>query len=567
MTECKNVASVIKFTIKKSALLSAGTLFIIIVAVISALIPPLILEDIVDSLANGNPIDLITALIYFMFLVIAGISESLQNVFITVVGQKITKNTRKAMCNKLSRLPSDYYVENETGKVSSKFINDVNALDSLFTNGIIDMFADAAKIISIIFVIFAKSPGLGIIMLILIPFIFLMTRIFQKNMLSAQISNRRAIEKVNNHVPETIKNIRMIRMLSKQKYMEKQYDEHIQESYRAMDTSNLYDSLYSPIINVVSSVVIAILMIFSSMGTRFSTFFGITVGSAVAIIAYVGKIFSPIESIGMEIQNIQSAVAAVKRIDEFLSEEEQVNEKIAAAPELLESSQSIKSSQLLESSESLTASDTTSYNIVFDNVTFSYDKKRDVIKDFSLIIDEGSTVTLTGRTGAGKSTLFRLLLGLYKPDRGNVFIGNRNVLNIPDSEKRKLYGYVQQQFSRVDGSIAQQITLFDDTFSREDVIEVCKMVGLHHKISGLENGYDTHIGDAKFSQGEYQLLSIARAIIAKPKILLLDEITADLDGETEQRVLDAAFMAVQGRTVVSISHRLNERVKGTVVNI
>ncbi|MDO5382930.1 MAG: ABC transporter ATP-binding protein [Eubacteriales bacterium] len=555
MTECKNVASVIKFTIKKSALLSAATLSIIIVAVISALIPPLILEDIVDSLANGNPIDLITALIYFMFLVIAGISESLQNVFITVVGQKITKNTRKAMCNKLSRLPSYYYVENETGRVSSKFINDVNALDSLFTNGIIDMFADAAKIISIIFVIFAKSPGLGIIMLILIPFIFLMTRIFQKNMLSAQISNRRAIEKVNNHVPETIKNIRMIRMLSKQKYMEKQYDEYIQESYRAMDTSNLYDSLYSPIINIISSVVIAILMIFSSTGTCFSAFFGISVGSAVAIIAYVGKIFSPIESIGMEIQNIQSAVAAVKRIDEFLREEEKVNEKIAAAPELLESTQS------------LTASDTTSYNITFDNVTFSYDKKRDVIKDFSLIIDEGSTVTLTGRTGAGKSTLFRLLLGLYKPDRGNVFIGNRNVLNIPDSEKRKLYGYVQQQFSRVDGSIAQQITLFDDTFSREDVIEVCKMVGLHHKISGLENGYDTHIGDAKLSQGEYQLLSIARAIIAKPKILLLDEITADLDGETEQRVLDAAFMAVQGRTVISISHRLNERVKGTVVNI
>ena len=188
------------------------------------------------------------------------------------------------------------------------------------------------------------------------------------------------------------------------------------------------------------------------------------------------------------------------------------------------------------------------------------------MENLSFSVKEGEQVTLSGRTGAGKSTIFKLLLGLYEPGKGSVLIAGQKATAIPDSEKRKIYGYVEQTFHMVPGTVKDQITLYDSEITDEDVIEAAKTAGLHDAIMELENGYDTICKPEDFSQGQWQLLSIARAAAAKPRLLLLDEITANLDGDTEKNVLEALNRVSENRTVISISHRTNART-GRIIEI
>ena len=537
-----DLRSVLLEIIKKAPGMSVLTFLMIIGAVITALFPPLFLQKIIDGLTNNTGISLQMALFYFGMIAVAGILEAGQNVMITVFGQKITHGLRSKMCDKLHRLPAAYYTANESGKITSRFVNDVDVVDALFTDGIIGMFADACSVISILIMIFVLSRGLGILMLIVTPILFLITRIFQKKMLAAQMENRIAISKVNNHIPETIRNIRMIHTLFRYRYMEQKYDDYIQESYHATDRTNLYDSVYSPIIIFTGSCVTAVMMVCAAMSGGMREFFGVSVGTAVAMIAYVGKVFEPLESIGMEIQSIQSAVAGVKRINEFLCEEErpfsdQNRQGLLAQEDKLETEIPMVS---------------------FQNVFFRYGTDSPVFENLSFMIQKGEQVTFTGRTGAGKSTVFRLLLGLYQPETGEVQISGENASDYPDSMKRKMFGYVEQTFHLVSGTVADQISLSDPGISMEQIRKAAELVGIHESIMGLSDGYDTPAQQIAFSQGQFQLLSIARAVAAEPRILLLDEITADLDSDTQQHILSALARAGKGRTVLSISHHLQE---------
>lgn len=537
MKNKNSLGSVLRKIISSSKWMTLMTVIIIAGAIATALLPPLVLEHIVNRLTAHQPIPLYLALIYFCLLALSGLLESGQNVMITVFGQKVTHGLRSEMCAKLQRLPAAYFARHEAGKTTSRFVNDVDVVDSLFTNGIISMFADACKVLSILAAIFYKSLGLGILMLWVTPLLFVMTRLFQKRILKAQLANRAAVGKVNNHVPETIRTIRMIRTLFRQKYMEQKYDDYIEESYHATDKSNLYDSIYSPIVIFISSCVIAVMMICAALGGQVQQFFGVTVGTAVAIIAYVNKVFDPLESIGMEIQNIQSAVAGVKRINEFLNE-----------PEREKTDESVTGKGPIPNTKPC---------ICFDHVSFCYDKENTVLNDLCFKVESGEAVTLVGRTGAGKSTIFRLLLGLYCPNEGRVLVDGVEASKIPDTRKRKLFGYVEQSFHSVSGTMAEQISLFDPAISQKQVEDAARLVGLHESILALPEGYNTPVEKAIFSQGQFQLLSIARAVAASPEILLLDEITASLDSDTERRILDALERACEGRTVLSISHRLH----------
>ncbi len=545
----ENLGTVLRSVVRANLPVSLAMLAVILLSVVTALFPPLVLERGINLLTGGSRIPLSLALLYLLTIALSGLFESGQNVMITIFGQKVTHGLRSALCRKLRRLPASYYTSHESGAITSRFVGDVDTVDTLFTDGIVGMFADACKVVSIIVVIFYKSPGLGIIMLIVTPLLFLLTRVFQKRMLSAQIRNRKAVAKVNNHVPETIKNIRMVHVFLRERYMEDRYDQYITESFQATNESNAYDSVYSPIIIFTSSCVIAVMMVFAAMGGSMQAFFDISVGTAVAIISYVGKVFEPLENIGMEIQNIQSAVAGVKRINEFLSEEERVVPE-ASSPEKKTTAASLSRS----SGESSDGADSA---VTFDHVSFAYPGGKTVLDDLSFTIRKNENKTLIGRTGAGKSTIFRLLLGLYEPKNGSVRIYEREAAQIPDAEKRALFGYVEQQFHAVEGTVGEQISLFDETISDETIKNAAKLVGLHDTITALPKGYDTPIEKASFSMGQYQLLSIARAVAGSPEIMLLDEITANLDSDTERHVLDALERASKGRTVVSISHRIN----------
>ena len=544
----KNVRSVIRQTVTGYAGLSLGILLAVAGAIVTALLPPWILGSIVDTITAGNAVPVALVILYFAFTVLTGLTESLREGLLTVFGQKITHALRSSMMDKYTNLTAGELTKQEPGTIVSRFVGDVDTVENLFTSGIISMLADACKIISILVVIWLKNRGLAIVLLVLLPFLYWFTRTVQKNMLKAQIENRRAVGRASGHVPETLHNIRTIHTLGKERYMEQRYDEYIAESYRAVDRTNFYDAIYSPVILILNAVVVAVVMLFSASGNaKVLTLFGMSAGTAVAVINYISQIFTPVESLGMEIQTIQSAIAGVHRINEFYALEE--------LPERV------------RNLETPVATEEETPFVELQNVTFAYeDDSRKILHHLSFQVYPGEQVTLSGRTGAGKSTVFKLLLGLYQPGEGKVLIQGREAFQIPEHEKRSLYGYVEQTFHRVPGTVKDQITLYDDSFTMEEVREAAKIAGLDATIEQLEKGYDTLCTSEIFSQGQWQLLSIARAAVAKPKLLLLDEITANLDAQTEEEVLQALKRASEGRTVISISHRVNAET-GRVISI
>ena len=533
--------------IQKHLFLSIGIVITVIGAVVSSLLPPLVLETVINALTLNEEVSFLVMASYFGLLALTHILDSSRESLLVAFGQKMTHAIRSALCQKMSKLPVNTFVKQETGTTVSRFVNDVDMIESLFTSGIISMFADVCKLISIVVILFIKNRGLTIILLFVVPIIVIFTRFVQKKMLTAQINNRIAVGKVTNHVPETIRCIRTIHLLHGEAYMQKVYNQHIQDSYEAIEKNNFYDAIYSPIILILNAIVIAVVMLFSATGNQeIQTFFGMSVGTAVAVINYISSIFAPIESIGMEIQTIQSAIAGVKRIDEFLSLEERHETK------------QINFQQMLNSNQPC---------IELKNVTFGYDPNITILNNLSFQIQTGEQVTLIGRTGAGKSTIFKLLLGLYQANKGEINIYGKDASKIPDSEKRKIFGYVEQSFKMVPGTVKDQITLFDESITNEMITQASKTVGLHDMIQRLPQGYDTPCTSSIFSQGQWQLLSIARAIVSQPKILLLDEITANLDAETEQTVLQALQNASKNRTVISISHRLYQQTGGRTITI
>lgn len=535
------VISALKAAVRSHRILTISTLLCVAASVVASLIPPLLLKNIIDRLTGGMPLLFTAVLLYFGSLVLEGTLSSAQETLLVLFGQKMTHALRSEMSQKLIALPASTLVGQNPGEVAARFSGDVDAVEALFTSGIISMVADACRIISILAVIAVENMGLALVLLVILPLFAVFTRFVQKRMLAAQLENRRAVAAVSGQVPETLHNIRTIHALGLESYMEQRYDQRIGESYAAMEKTNFYDAIYSPVVFLLNAAVVGIVMLLSASGNAdVLALFGMSVGTSVAIINYISRIFSPIESLGMEIQTIQSAMAGVKRIDTFLNQPERAI------------SQERKN--------------TARGDVVLSHVTFGYGEKP-VLSDFSMTVKEGEQVTLVGRTGAGKSTVFRLLLGLYQPEKGDITIGGVNVSAIPDHERRACIGCVEQRFSRVPGTVLDQITLSDPTITEEMAQNAAKLAGMDDAIRALPDGYNTICIDGMFSQGEWQLLSIARAAAANPAVLLLDEITANLDAETEARVLEALRRASEGRTVLSISHRIYENLGGRTVEL
>lgn len=542
MKNSVNVRRIIFETAKIKAALSVGIVCAVGAAIVASLFPPLILGKIIDRLTAGKGISFAMALPYFALLALASIMESARESGLILFGQKITHALRSALMGKMVHLNADCLNAQEPGSVVSRFVGDVDTVEQLFTNGIVSMFADACRIIGIVAVIWFRNRGLALLLAALIPFLFAFTRHVQKRMLAAQIENRRAVSRASGSVPETLSNIRTIHALGKETHMEQKYDEYIEQGYRATEKTNFYDAIYSPVILIVNAVVVATVMLLSASGdAHVIELFGMSAGTAVAVMNYIAQIFAPIESLGMEIQTIQSAVAGVHRIDEFLA---QAEKNVRTANE--------KPNEIRPCVE-------------FRDVTFGYDG-HNVLNHLSFQVQNGEQATLSGRTGAGKSTIFKLLMGLYEPQQGEVCIEGVPASAIPDEARRGLFGYVEQTFHRVPGTVRDQITLFDASIADGAVQNAAELAGLDETIRALPNGYDTPCTPELFSQGQWQLLSIARAAVANPKLLLLDEITANLDVETENQVLEALKCVSVDRTVISISHRTNART-GRVIPI
>ena len=607
----KSVSRMILLVMRKHLLLVMGIAGSVCGAILLSLVPPMILARIIDGLTTKRMAGFGWIMAYFGLLALTGLMESAREGLLIIFGQKMTHTLRSGLMEKLVHLKADDLSRQEPGSVVSRFVGDVDTVENLFTSGIVSMFADVCRIVSILVVIWFKNRGLSMILLILLPFLLVFTRYVQKNMLISQLQNRKAVSRASGHVPETLRNIRTIHCLSKESYMERKYDEYLGDSYRAMERTNFYDAVYSPVVLILNAIVVACVMLFSASGSpRVLTLFGMSAGTAVAVMNYISQIFTPVESLGMEIQTIQSAVAGIRRINEFLSieelpereellEREELPEKeeLPAIEELSEKEELPKREELSGKEELLEREELPSMEdlsgkeelpkreelpeleelskkewipegnrfpeqrkengeafVEFRNVTFGYDERK-ILKQLSFQVKQGERVTLMGRTGAGKSTILKLLLGLYEPQEGEVQIQGIAASNIPDGDKRRIFGYVEQSFHMVPGSVKDQITLFDPAITDQAVKKVASLTGLQDTIEALPEGYDTICTPELFSQGQWQLLSIARAAAASPRLLLLDEITANLDAETEKEVLQALKRVSGDRTVISISHR------------
>lgn len=523
-------------------LLSVGTLLCTASSVLASLLPPLLLARVIDGLTGGIPLTFAAALLYFGSLALEGVLASAQETLLEILGQKMTHALRAEMSQKLVRLPAATLSAQNPGELAARFSGDVDTVEALFTSGVISMAADACRILSILAVIAVKNAGLALILLPVLPLLAAFTRHVQRRTLAAQMENRRAVAAISAQVPEALHNIRTIRALGLEGYMSARYDRRIGESYAAVEKTNFYDAVYSPVVLTLNAAVVGVVMLLSASGdARVLTLFGMSVGTSVAVINYISRIFAPIESLGMEIQTIQSAMAGVKRINAFLAQPERAAQaaESAAVPR---------------------------GDVAVDHVTFGYGG-RTVLSDLSFTVKAGEQATLVGRTGAGKSTVFKLLLGLYRPEKGTVTIGGVDVSQITDRQRRSCIGCVEQHFARVPGTVLDQITLGDPRITRDMARKAARLAGLDAAICAFPDGYDTRCTDGMFSQGEWQLLSIARAAAADPAVLLLDEITANLDAQTEARVLEALRRASAGRTVISISHRIYEQLGGRMIEI
>lgn len=612
----------ILLVMRKHLLLVMGIAGSVCGAILLSLVPPMILARIIDGLTTKRMAGFGWIMAYFGLLALTGLMESAREGLLIIFGQKMTHTLRSGLMEKLIHLKADDLSRQEPGSVVSRFVGDVDTVENLFTSGIVSMSADVCRIVSILVVIWFKNRGLSMILLILLPFLLVFTRYAQKNMLISQLQNRKAVSRASGHVPETLRNIRTIHCLSKESYMERKYDEYIGDSYRAMERTNFYDAVYSPVVLILNAIVVACVMLLSASGSpRVLTLFGMSAGTAVAVMNYISQIFTPVESLGMEIQTIQSAVAGIHRINEFLSieelpereellEREELPEKeeLPAIEELSEKEELPKREELPGKEELLEREELPSMEdlsgkeelpkreelpeleelskkewipegnrfpeqrkengeafVEFRDVTFGYDERK-ILKQLSFQVKQGERVTLMGRTGAGKSTILKLLLGLYEPQEGEVRIQGIAASNIPDGDKRRIFGYVEQSFHMVPGSVKDQITLFDPVITDQAVKNVASLTGLQDTIEALPDGYDTICTPELFSQGQWQLLSIARAAVASPRLLLLDEITANLDAETEKEVLQALKRVSGERTVISISHRTSAEM-GRVIPI
>ena len=540
----KSVFKVIKSNIWTIILL----VFVICGVVVLSLIPPQILKNIIDQSLVPKKFDklLTFAFAYIGILFLIGVFNFFKEAIITILGLKITKEIRSEMIKKLERINAMFFSTNSSGTVVSRFTNDVDAINSLFTSGIVGMIVDCFKIIGIVISIWMFSSKLGIVTLLLLPAIYSITRAFQKRMLKAQIENRILVGKVNNHISESLKNVQMIKSYSKEDYMEENYTKYLLENYKTVEKVNFYDSVYSPIIQLIRAAVISFIVVLSSKQLNY---LGISLGMVAASIELISNLFAPIESLGMELQNIQQAISGIKRVNDFFDEPEDDFKK-----------NELRAENIIPKGEDVILS--------FNDITFQYEEGLDIIQNINLVLKQNEKVTFVGRTGVGKTTLFKLIMGLLKPTKGSITINGIDVYDIPNSEKRKIFGYVDQSFHIIKGTVGDQISLQDESITREQIEEVIDFVGLTEYVASLENGLDTMVdSDTLFSQGQKQLLAIARAIVTNPPILLLDEITANLDSIIEEKIVSVLQKRRDAHTILSISHRLSSMIASDTVVI
>ncbi len=498
------------------------SLIVIILVTLISLLPPQLLKIIVDDINNKNTDYLLMyALLYVLIYFSIGIINFLKEILLIIISQGVGKNIRLEMLNKINKMTYTNFSQYDNGKLEAFFSNDVDEINTLITSGVISMFIDSFKIIGIIISIFIFSYMFGLMTLLVIPLIVLFTLWIRKRMYKAQLNNRELEGNINSLVLENLDNVVTIKSFRIFDKIKNKYNEVLNNHFKTNQKVNTYDSMFSPIMQMMKTALIVLIICCSSINI---SLFNMSVGMLVSSIDLITNLFAPIENLGMELQTIQNSSAAIDRINTFF--------------------------KLKEDDEKLKIK----YNegnviLKFEDVTFSYDNKENVIEHFNLELKNNQSIVLKGRSGSGKSTLFKLAYGLIKPTSGRVTINDIDTYLLPNEIKNKYFSIVYQDYFFSNGTIKEEITLLNNNISEEKIYEALKLVGLT-RINDINK--KLNIND--YSTGELSLFNIARAIVLDSKILFLDEMNAKIDYANAQNIIKVIDKISKDKIVLSINH-------------
>ena len=497
------------------------------------LLRPYLTKQVIDLGFATNDINVIEyyAVIYGLTIIGSVLFIFVENYFLKSFGQKIIYNIRAIIFQKILHKSHDEFYKLPIGNWVTRITNDVESLRTLYTDVLLNLASSGLMIIGILGFMYAINVPLAIIMTILLPIMGAIIWVFQKFSRKAFRQVRRSVAASNASIKELLNYIVIVKSYGGEKEIEERYNTVNKGFLEAGLFEVTTFSIFRPLVDGLFFV--ALIVIFTTTNVIDSV---ADAGTVFAFIQYMDRFFQPLKEIADKYNSLQSALAGAERLVPLLEEE---NRQIAnEVPHEFKHIESIN----------------------FDHVWFSYDNN-DVyaLEDFTLSIKAGEFIGIVGPSGSGKSTLLSLLMGLYKPTKGAIYINDIDIVNYDSSVLRHLMGYVFQQAYLFKGSIKDNLTLFDTSISFDDMVDAAKQVNLDSMIEQLPEGYNTPVGylGSLLSDGQKQLLAFGRTLIRKTPILLLDEATANIDSHTEKQI-QASIENIRGtKTIVSIAHRLS----------
>ncbi len=475
----------------------------------------------------------VIVIVFVAMLLLMWAGEYIQTLFLAYAGQSVLYRMRTEMFDHLHRLSLSFFDHNKVGKLMSRVQNDVSQLQEVITAGILNMITSVLTLVGITVVMILMNWRLALITLSIVPVLAIVIFIWQKYARRAFVRVRQAIAVVNDQLQESISGVRVVQSLSREQVNLQQFDDVNRAHLDANIDAVRLQALMMPTVQITTAVAYALLIVFGGYQVLGGT---MGVGVLLSFVLYVQRFFEPVMQLTMEYTQLQRAMASGSRIFELLDVEPTITDAPAAV--------------VMPPIEG---------EVKFNDVSFSYDPEAEVLHNIDLTINPGETVAFIGRTGAGKSSLMNLVSRFYEINKGDVTVDGHSVSSVTQESLRKQVGIVPQEAFLFSGTIEENIRYGDLEASHEDVIRAATAAGVHDFISHLENGYETQVGERghNLSAGQRQLVCLARAILADPPIIILDEATSNVDTNTERVMQKALRSLSKGRTCLIIAHRLS----------